>query len=66
MGAKIGNASKTDVSLAEKYVSNLEKVLFAGKRSAARTAFGVSAANYHQYVVGYATLAFVSSFCKKE
>ena len=47
--AKLQTASKTDVSLAEKYVSNLEFLLLTGKKIAAEALFGVSAAVASRY-----------------
>lgn len=47
--AKLQSASKTDVSLAEKYVSNLEFLLLTSKKTAAEAPFGVSAAVASRY-----------------
>ncbi len=44
LGAKIRRGGKTDVSLLENYVSNLEFLLQRDKMTAAEVPFGVSAA----------------------
>ena len=45
LGVKIRRGGKTDVSLLENYVSNLEFLLLTGKMTAAEAPFGVSAAD---------------------
>ena len=60
--AKLQTASKTDVSLAEKYVSNLEFLPLTGKRNAAEAPFGVSAADMGVWVMNFFTSYNFSHF----
>ena len=55
-----------DVSLVGKNVSNLGILQGKGKKSAAEALVGGLDGGKLQKKLGYATLAFVSSFCKKE
>ena len=53
--AKVLRAAKTDVSYLGKYVSNLGFLLQMGKKTAAETPFGVSAADMGECVMNYFT-----------
>ena len=55
LGVKIRRGGKTDVSLLENYVSNLEFLLQRGKMTAAEAPFGVLAANMGECVMYYFT-----------